>query len=148
MSDECKCARCTYGDKEISDMEEESLKTIGWYAHHVYDDDNMPFNIDFHTHGFAYKFHPDIQIVLPIDREFVRAIFFNIYDEISKGKKFNCGEKYSGIIKNGYDVTFTQVDEHLIRLILPDEKNNLDKDTMDCPYRHQYDILPQECSNF
>jgi len=135
----CQCLRCKKGDKHASDEEERMLKEYGWYAHQIVDSEDHPFGIDFHTHGFGYLFHPDIQICLPVNPKMVHAIFIDLYNQIKSGRKFEYNQKYDEVTMHS-QVTFIQVNDDLIRLILPDEDYNLDFDKMKCPYKHQYDI--------
>lgn len=131
----CKCIKCK---RARLDEEEMLLREYGWYVH-MNKSDKQPFGVDIHTHGFAYKFHPDIQICFPIDPKFAHNLFEFIYSEISKGKKFKPNQIYRNIMGDEFDVCFIQINENLIRLIFPDESNNLSPNKMKCPFKHQFE---------
>jgi len=123
--------------KELIDKQEELFKICGWYSHFIYDD-TCPFGVDNHTHGFGYLFHPDIQICIKFPPDFNFNIFKEVYSRIKNGEKFEVGKIYSGFLENNFQVTFIQIDEDVIRMILPDEKNCLNPQKMNPAYAIQF----------
>lgn len=136
----CKCIRCQKGKKFVMDEEERLLTEYGWYAHMYTSFEGYPFEINYHTHGFGYQFHPDIQICFPMEPEHAHQIFVDLYSKIKIGAKFIVGQRYDGILQEGFQVTFFKINDNRIRLIIPDEDNNVNPEEMRCPYKHQYDV--------
>lgn len=138
MKNECDC--CKNGIEAFNKKEEECLRTIGWYTHYVSNDKECPYGINFHSHGFGYQFHPDVQICVPAPPKTLHGLMNVVYAEIKKGIKFLPGQKYSTILAADFDVTFIRIDNDLLRMILPDTKNNLDENVIDSQYKDQYKI--------
>jgi len=135
--DNCGCVECRLGSKHVADHEEEMLKKHGWYAHFIADDD-YPFGVNAHTHGFGYLFHPDIQICLNANPHLIHHTFETLYERIKNGEKFTPKKIYDDILDNNYKATFIQIDENLIRMIFPDKKNNLNPKTMHPAFAKQF----------
>lgn len=68
------------------------------------------------------------------------SIFVDLYLKIKSGVKFEPDKRYDDIIQEGYQVGFLKINDDLIRLIIPDEDNQLNPDEMSCSYKHQYDV--------
>jgi len=61
---------------------------------------------------------------------------------VKSGTKFEPGEEYQGVIKEGFGVTFVVASETgrlVLRLIICDSNGCLDKDKMDGEYAKQYE---------
>jgi hypothetical protein len=138
--DRCRCVSCEDGIDAAVEMEQQFLRTHGWYAHVV------PEN--YHTHGIPMSFghHPDIQVVLPISPDQVHQIVAGVVEKIKEGTVFVPGERVAGIIR-GMDVMFVEAMEGnnhaVLRMILPDPNGNLDRQTMDPMYAAQYDGISE-----
>jgi hypothetical protein len=140
-NDQCKSARCAMGDEAYNAQIAEMMETYGWYAHFVPDDPDLPVNA--HTHGVTKSFsHPNFQIVLPIKSEIAHGIFTQLVAMVKSGYELKAGMRYTGVIQDGYEVTFinaTECDRDVLRLIIPDAEKHLDEDDMDEVYARQYD---------
>ena len=132
------CDACSFSLELLYQKEEECLKKYGWYTHFISNDPTCPFNVNFHSHGFGYKFHPDVQICAPAPQDVLHKIMNIVYGEIEKGVKFLPGKRYSNVLTD-LDVTFIEINENLLRIILPDLNNNLDKDKISGFLKKQYD---------
>lgn len=105
----------------------------GWVVDLVGGHDDMPFGMDLHTHGLLENYnHPDLQLVLPLDRKLMNSIIRTCVDMVKDGTKFEPGKPYSKIVK-GMDVGFAEAvedDRMVLRLIFPDKNGNWSRDTI------------------
>lgn len=127
---------------KVREWERQCLKTHGWFAHYVDGIELVPNGVNFHTHGFESKGHPDFQVVVNCPQRVVHSIFSNLYQKVEKGEKFEHGGQYYGIII-GFPVLMLMAyedDRQLLRIILPDTQGNLEKSRMSS-LRFQYDDL-------
>lgn len=133
-----ECILCRNPD-EAELREQLSLRLVGWYVHNERDDDS-PTSINIHTHGLEETFnHPDIQLVLPLDNVAYLKLLSKLVESIKSGMRFEQGLIYS--IEKNIDITFVRAKEagrDILRVVLPDEHGNLEKDAMHLPYELQY----------
>lgn len=112
--------------EEVNNMEREMLEHYGWCVHYRVLDNGL---INAHTHNLSKKFgHPDLQIVLPLDRDTFTQLFARIVTMVSSGARFDVGEEYDGVLV-GQRVTFVDgLDgkRRVRRLVFPDGAGNLD----------------------
>ncbi|PSK88136.1 uncharacterized protein DUF4262 [Taibaiella chishuiensis] len=110
---------------KLRDWSRVMMFRYGWYIHFVFDDEDFPYGINFHTHGIEDSFaHPDLQICFPIPQEMAHLIFNAIVGEIKKGFVFKAGRRYADIIGGGLSLNFIPVREcgrPLLRIIFTDE---------------------------
>ena len=124
--------------------EKELLEKFGWYVHFVIDDDDYPYNVNYHTHGLADSWdHLDLQIVLNVGPEMAYGIFKTVIDLVKAGHKFADGEISKEVLQNEYGVKFfstIEMGRPVLRLIIPDEDGNTDDGSFtDSKYARQYD---------
>jgi len=135
----CKCKVCTDGVESVLQMQEQSLKKYGWYAHIVVDDDNMPMKFNFHTHHFSGN---DVQIVLPMDPNICLQIMHGLHKKVKEGLIIKPFVEYDEIISN-YKVLFipaTESNRKILRMILPDKEGKIKKEDMIDPmFAKQYE---------
>jgi hypothetical protein len=139
---EPECFGCKHGLDALRAHDEEAFKKCGWYAHYVCGDEDYPFAVNYHTHGFPESFkHKDIQVCLSIPRETIHSIVFTLADRIRAGEVFEAGDQVAKIIGGGYLVTFKDAKEDgrdVLRLIFPDRDGNLSRDDMDDTFAQQW----------
>lgn len=113
------------GLAKVDAAAERAMLTTGWYAHCVPNSDKTPYGFNYHTHGMERSFqHKNIQIVLPIDFQVAHSLATAIINEVKKGKKFEAGVEYEGIMANGFKVKFVDAIESqrpVLRLLIPDK---------------------------
>ena len=119
------------------------IEKYGWAAHYVLLDAN---HINYHTHGLVENFnHCDLQIVLPISMEAAHGVVSKMIDDIKNGLKFYEGIKYTGYIKQGYDVkfmSFTECERPVLRVLFPDSKGYIpDQNECEEGFKYQLDVL-------
>lgn len=128
----------------LASWEAEQLEKSGWFIHFVAGDPDRSIAPNYHTHGLVETYqHPDLQIVVPLDTKTLYHIFHTIVDEIKQGSHYVPGRDYSGILR-GYDVRFVVAEEgnrELYRVILPDAHGNLDRESIQGSFLHQYDDI-------
>ena len=114
----------------LREWENEKLKTNGWFAHYVFDEEGR---VNCHTHGLKESLnHPDLQIIFPLDRESGSIIHSNAVKIIKGGVSFTAGVRYNGIV-TGREVTFAKAHEgerEILRMIIPGEDLVLEKGKM------------------
>lgn len=133
---QCPCDICsgaiTPADMKFKQLE--NLKSSGWYAHMVLEDDVSPTGFNYHTHGFSETVnHKDFQIVLPMSAEMCQTISEVLYYLIEeKGKKFEHGARFDGLIESNHDeplvvmfIEVTEDDRQVLRIVFPDTEGNL-----------------------
>ncbi len=95
-----ECEGCKNGLEAMHARHDELMKKYGWMVHFVTPDEEYPFSVNIHTHGFPEKFkHPDVQICLPLSPENAQGIMNNIARLLGEGKKFRANKKYKDIIE-------------------------------------------------
>lgn len=112
-----------YLENEREQWQNEMLEEYGWYMDIVPAEEYDEIHANYHTHGVQDNFnHMDFQIVLNMDPEIAHQIFVNLIIDISNGKSFEEGEKYSDAIE-GFNVSFKEYKEmerDVLRVLLPD----------------------------
>jgi len=107
----------------------ELLKKHGWFLHFVLPDEQYPFKINIHTHGFPEKFnHLDVQICAPLSPGTAQGIMNAIVKKIQKGKVFKANTQYNGIIER-FPVLIRAAREderEVLRIVLPDKCGSFD----------------------
>ncbi|MGP8216766.1 MAG: DUF4262 domain-containing protein [Bacteroidia bacterium] len=128
MSDN-ECEGYKNGLEAMHKRHDELLKKYGWMVHFVTPDDDYPFKINIHTHGFPEKFnHPDMQICLPLSPDYAQGIMHNIARKLEKGKVFKANKKYKNIIE-GFAVLIhpaTEDGREVLRIVFPDKHGSFD----------------------
>lgn len=120
----------------LTNTEEKLMNKYGWIMHYVFDCPTET-GVDIHTHGLVDSFnHQEIQMTLPLNDSVANKIITNCVNKIKSGMVFESGHDYADIIES-YQVRFVTVGDNL-RMILPDEDGNLDKETMDKMFAAQY----------
>jgi len=117
----------------------EMIGRYGFYIHFVLDANYA----NIHTHGVAESFdHPDLQIVINIDRQTASSLLHTVVDQIKEGKVIQTGVDYTEIANLPTRfIRATECGRPVLRLIIPDRAGTLDKDTMDPMFARQYDNL-------
>ncbi len=130
MSDN-ECEGCKNGLEAMHARHDKLMKKYGWMVHFVTPDDDYPFNINIHTHGFPEKYkHPDMQICAPISPDNAQAIMYNIVRKLEKGKIFKANKKYKNIIE-GFAVHIhpaTEDGREVLRIVFPDKHGSFDSE--------------------
>jgi Domain of unknown function (DUF4262) len=131
----------------MSPQEEGFLESHGWYSHLVFSEDNAQKWVNYHTHELPELYgHLDFQFVLPVDRNTLHALATKLVDRVKKGERFAAGMRLSGIARK-YDVLLVKTTESqsnarsVLRVILPDEDGNLDRETIGGIFATQYQEL-------
>lgn len=94
------------------------------------------FMCNVHTHGMEKYNHLDFQIVLALNPQITGIILNNMGLRVQAGETFKSGEVLSDVLADGYKVRLIETEEtgrRVLRLLLPDENNNLPGDA-DCSY--------------
>lgn len=128
---------------------QEMMDKHGWIVDCVFDSVDSKCQTgtgaDIHTHGLVENMnHKDLQIVLPIQAEKAHGVLCTIVKLIKEGKKFEAGKCYSGILQNNLKVRFVEATEHdrtVLRVILPDQNGKLHHNTLETPFKVQYNGL-------
>lgn len=148
----CRCAVCELveagmtreeAEEKRRQWEMEKMAEYGWIAHFVGDDSDSPTGYNVHTHGLVESFdHPDLQIVCPMPEQLAHKLLCNLVSQITEeGKKFKAGDVVERVLGQGYKTKLVDAQEcgrPVLRLIMPDEKGNLDVDKLEESYRIQY----------
>lgn len=140
---DCQCEACRAGKSvaEIKRWEEERLKNPGWFIHAIGNDENYPFNVNFHTHGLQENYnHLDLQLICPVPVPVVQGIFNFIVDQIKEGVVFESGQMVEGIF-GGLFVKLEKAEEgerEILRVIVPDPEGSVDPWSMKSPFKKQY----------
>lgn len=125
----CQCFSCNNGIEATREMEKNSIKKYGWYAHFVFDQTEAPYEINIHTHGLVETAnHKDLQICFPLQQQTAHAILSNVIHRIKEGEVFEAGKKYSKIL-DGYDVLFINANEdgrEVLRMIMPNKDGSFE----------------------
>jgi 5'(3')-deoxyribonucleotidase len=123
----------------IKEKEQVLLNEYGFYIHLVADDSYDSVNA--HTHGLFEKYnHLDFQIVLNLHPNIISSIMHNLIDLVKKGERFHDEQEVGSIIQN-FNIKLIETFESgrkVLRIILPDQKGDLNKDTMEELYAKQY----------
>ncbi|MGP8214267.1 MAG: DUF4262 domain-containing protein [Bacteroidia bacterium] len=126
---DCQCEGCKNGLEAMHARHDELMKKFGWMVHYITPDENYPFGVNIHTHGFPEKFkHPDVQICLPLSPENAQGIMNNIGRLLEGGKKFKAKRKYNDIIER-FPVLMlpaTEDDRKVLRVVFPDKHGRFD----------------------
>jgi hypothetical protein len=124
-----ECEGCKNGLEAMHVRHDELMKKYGWMVHFVTPDDDYPFNVNIHTHGFTEKFkHMDIQICAPISPAIAQGIMNNIAKRIEEGNKFKENKKYKDIIER-FPVLMCHATENgreVLRIVFPDKHGSFD----------------------
>ncbi len=127
--------------RKMQRFNKENMEKYGWYAHHVFDDEQSPTGANAHTHGFEETWnHPDIQIVYPIPGNVAHGIFWTVVGHLKEGKRYEPGIRYGEILEN-YDVMFAWAQEggrRVLRMILPDPDNVMERGRVGGKYATQW----------
>jgi hypothetical protein len=126
---EHECEGCKNGMEVIHAYHDELMEQYGWMIHFVMPDEDYPFNVNIHTHGFPEKFkHLDMQICLPINPDNTQGIMNNIARLLNEGKAFKANKKYKDIIER-FPVLMIPATENgrkVLRLVFPDKHGSFD----------------------
>jgi len=102
-------------------MDKHFMETVGWYSHYVPHTGSW---INYHTHGLERSYgHKNIQICMPLSQQQAHGLANMLVIEIKKGKKFEAGVDYEGLMAKGYKVRFIEAKEcgrSVLRLLIPD----------------------------
>lgn len=102
-------------------MDKHFMEKSGWYAHYVPHTGDW---INYHTHGLERTFgHKNFQITMPVSQEQAHGLANMLIAEVKKGKKFEAGVDYEGLMAKGYKVRFIEAKEcgrTVLRLLIPD----------------------------
>ena len=141
---ECSC--CKNGIEETRRMQRECMEKYGWYCHNVAEGAKTPTGFCIHTHGMQESFnHPDLQIILPLQPETAHGVLVSAVN-LAKESGLTPGEKYEKVLKN-FSVKAMwarEGDRPVIRIILPDKHNHLEKEDLDEDYAQQYEETSYE----
>lgn len=125
-------------------FEQEKLAEHGWIVHFVDGDNSSPTGVNVHTHGLMENYdHPDFQIVIPIPPQIIHPILEGLVDRVKEGERFVADELVDEVL-HGYQVKMVEAAEcgrTVLRVILPDQKGNLDSWSIEDPYLRQYGDL-------
>jgi hypothetical protein len=131
----------------VAAREQECLDRDGWYAHLINGDHSIPTHTNYHTHGlFETYSHLDLQLVIPLDLRTINHVFCEIISRIKEGNVYKDGDIAENVVNN-YSVKFVQVtegDRQVLRIIIPDHRNNFDRDTIEGTLRVQYDDIEED----
>lgn len=134
--------------EKLTPEEEGFLESHGWYSHLVFSEDSATRWVNYHTHGLSELYGQlDFQFVLPLDRSTLHALATILVDRVKKGERFADGMRVSGVARK-YDVLLFKTTESqknnrsVLRVILPDEKGNLDRATISGIFAMQFQELP------
>ena len=126
-----ECEGCKNGLEAMHAHHDEIMKKYGWMVHFVTPDNDYPFNVNIHTHGYPEKYkHPDMQICAPISPEIAQAIMHTITKRLEKGKVFKANKKYKNIIE-GFTVLIHSATENgrdVLRIVFPDKHGSFDSE--------------------
>ena len=121
--------------------EDEMLDKHKYIVHYVIDCD-LPYKVDIHTHGLPENFnHPNIQIILPLDKDAAHGILNTVVNVLKDGGCFLPNKCYKKILKGAFEVKLVEAnnhDEKVLRMIIPDTLNNTSFDKMNDEYKKQY----------
>jgi DNA segregation ATPase FtsK/SpoIIIE-like protein len=122
--------------------EERQIAKYGFFVHYVFDESDMPWGVDIHSHGVLESFgHADFQIVAGLPPDLATEILTNLVDEVKEGRKFAAGTTASGIIRR-FDVGFAVAageGRELLRVIVPDTEGRLARGEIDEAFGRQYE---------
>ena len=147
------CLRCT------TPVEKETCPQCGcrekheWVIHYVNnevcgvcsEENTKPISknaeVNIHTHGLFENYdHLDIQVSLPLQPKIICGLINDLGFKIKDGQKFSHGQRFSELIQN-MDVVFYEArdgERKVLRLIIPDEKGNLERNKMNKDYQNQF----------
>lgn len=124
------------------EWEKKQMDKFGYYVHLVGDDSSTATGFNAHTHGFDVTFgHPDVQLVFPLDKPTCMDIVSQVAQRLKNGERLEAGKVYRGILGNDYDISLidaTESGRHVLRLILPDVKNQLARKKLRGPFAKQF----------
>lgn len=113
---------------------QELIDSYGWFYTANFNCTAMPNGVDIHTHGLFEKYdHHDLQVCLPVtydELETVSGLFRLIIDEIDKGRRFEPGLPYMGLLPEPYTLTFATAivgGKRYYRLLYPDTNGLLNE---------------------
>jgi hypothetical protein len=121
---EHECEGCKNGLEAMHAHHDELMKKCGWMVHFVTPDEDYPFNVNIHTHGFPEKFkHLDMQICLLISPDNAQGIMNNIARLLAEGKTFKANMKYKGIIERFPVLIHPAMEDgrKILRMVFPDK---------------------------
>ena len=128
MSDN-ECEGCKNGLEAMHKRHDELMKKYGWTVHFVTPDDDYPFSVNIHTHGFSEEFkHPDMQICLSLSPDNAQGIMNNIARLLGDGKVFKANKKYKGIIERFPVLMLPAMEDgrKVLRMVFPDKQGSFD----------------------
>jgi hypothetical protein len=139
MAHQSSCLAGQIGVEGVRNKQRTLLDTYGWYSHII----PQGGLTNCHTHGLERLGHLDFQLVLPIDGNILLKLATMLVDRVKGGEKFEANMRVSGVVAN-YDVLLITAKEcernprQVLRVILPDQKGNLDEGRMDALFASQY----------
>ena len=108
-----------------------------------------PFGKALETRGLGELGHSELQVVLDLDEENAAGILRAAAGFILEGGCFLPGKAYRKILRGAYEVMFVRAMSPLglpvLRLIIPDHHNRLERGRMAADYGRQYDLLDPTC---
>lgn len=114
----------------------------GFYIHYV------PHNkkaVNIHTHGLDATYqHPDLQIVLPLQKEVAATILQDVVEMVKEGVSFEKEGIYTNILDNCpvYLTKAVEGGRKIMRLIFPDATGDFHKNSNnDTIYSSQWHAL-------
>lgn len=123
---DCECMGCQEGMEAVREWTKNAIRENGFAIHYVPElhmDGCRAVNV--HTHGFRETWdHPDLQIVVPLDPDVCRGIFWAVADRVKEGEEFRDGQVAERVIGGGLRVKFVAVQSDeparpLMRILLP-----------------------------
>ena len=124
-----ECEGCKNGLEAMHAHHDELMKRYGWMVHFNTPDEDYPFSVNIHTHGFPEKFkHLDMQICLPLSPENAQGIMNNIARLLGEGKKFRTNKKSNDIIEKFPVLMLSAMEDgrKVLRVIFPDKHGRFD----------------------
>ena len=132
---DCECMACEKGIDALLKWQDECIQKYGFYMHAV----KHGQYVNYHTHGFVDSWqHPDMQMVIPVDAEFAKALFWDFAREIKAGKKYQVGDILDGFIED-HNIRLTEAKEcgrAVLRVIFPDQNGKFPGDP-DCDAKYE-----------
>jgi len=126
---EHKCEGCEKGIESVLTKQNELMKKYGWVMHFVIPDEQYPFKVNIHTHGFPEKFNqPNMQICAPISPGTAQGIMNTIVKRLQKEVVFKANKQYKDIIERfPVLIRSAREDERVVlRIVLPDKNGSFD----------------------
>jgi hypothetical protein len=132
----------------VLEEEKEHIKKYGWFFHVFLPEVQNQNYLDCHTHGLDLIGHLDFQLVLPIDSGVLYSLATTLVERVQGGERFSSGMRVDKVVKD-YDVLLIEKGllcrgpRRVLRVILPDQAGNLEKDKLTGIFAAQYQELPE-----